>query len=176
MTDTRTQLLDAAEHSMRKRGYHAVSFRDLADDLGIKSASVHYHFRQKEDLGVALVQRYAEHVFAALSAKAAGADTPAARLAAFREVYRDALVAADEICLCGMLGAESLGLPEAVAKEVSAFFEANVAWLVQALDTNTPEPDRRKRALHIVATLQGAMMLASSLGDIGVFDEVAAQI
>lgn len=176
MTDTRTQLLDAAEHSMRKRGYHAVSFRDLAAELGIKSASVHYHFRAKEDLGVALVQRYAEHVMAALEDKARGADTPAARIAAFREVYRDALVAADEICLCGMLGAEALGLPEPVAKEVKAFFEANVEWLVNAQDTGTPDTERRSRALKIVATLQGAMMLASSLGEISVFDDVAAQI
>ncbi|MEM7426623.1 MAG: TetR/AcrR family transcriptional regulator [Pseudomonadota bacterium] len=176
MTDTRTQLLDAAEHSMRKRGYHAVSFRDLADELGIKSASVHYHFRQKEDLGVALVQRYASHVLAALELKASGADSPAARFSAFKEVYRDALVTSDEICLCGMLGAEALGLPDVVAAEVRRFFEANVTWLMEAQSDTTPEDERRQRALHIVAALQGAMMLASTLGDFGVFDEIADRI
>jgi AcrR family transcriptional regulator len=51
-------LLDAAEKRIRKCGYNAVSFRDLAVDADIKSASVHYHFPRKEDLGLALVQRY----------------------------------------------------------------------------------------------------------------------
>ena len=46
MTDTRLDILDTAEQRMRDVGYHSVSFRDLADDLGIKSASVHYHFRR----------------------------------------------------------------------------------------------------------------------------------
>ncbi len=176
MADTQAQLLDAAEHGMRKRGYHAVSFRELADELGIKSASVHYYFRQKEDLGVALVQRYAERFFSALNEKADGAGGAAGKISVFKAVYREALVTADEICLCGMLGAESLGLPEAVASEVARFFQANVGWLVTAMDETAPEPERRKRALHIVATLQGAMMLSSSLGDVGVFDEIAGQV
>ena len=55
-------LLNAAERRVRRSGYNAVSFRDLADDVGIKSASVHYHFPQKADLGVALVERYARRV------------------------------------------------------------------------------------------------------------------
>ena len=29
---------------MRRGGFHGFSFRDLAADVGIKSASVHYHF------------------------------------------------------------------------------------------------------------------------------------
>ena len=57
MSETIDRLLDAAEDGMRLRGYHAVSFRELAMALGIKSASVHYYFRQKEDLGLALVAR-----------------------------------------------------------------------------------------------------------------------
>ena len=45
---------------MRAVGYNAVSFRDLADDLKVKNASIHYHFRKKADLGVELVERYTE--------------------------------------------------------------------------------------------------------------------
>jgi TetR/AcrR family transcriptional regulator, transcriptional repressor for nem operon len=52
------QLLDATERRMRAGGYHAVSFRDVAADVGIRSASVHHHFPQKADLGTALVRRY----------------------------------------------------------------------------------------------------------------------
>ena len=54
LSKTLDKLMDAAENSVRMRGYHAVSFRDLADELGIKSSSVHHYFPRKEDLAVAV--------------------------------------------------------------------------------------------------------------------------
>ena len=166
-TDTRRRLIDAATTSVRMRGYHAVSFRDLADDLGIRSASVHYHFARKEDLGLALVEAYSAAFFDALDARERGARTTAARLRAFRDVYRDALHASEHHCLCGMLGAEARGLPAELAAAVNAFFEANVARAADALGGQ----GRAARARQFVATLQGAMMLAGSLGDPTVFDD-----
>jgi len=38
------------------RGFTAMSFRDLACDVAIKSASMDYHFPTKHDLGEALVK------------------------------------------------------------------------------------------------------------------------
>ena len=35
-------ILDAAEKRVRHAGYSKMSFRDVAKDVGIKSASVHY--------------------------------------------------------------------------------------------------------------------------------------
>ena len=171
MTDTRETLLDTAEAAIRLRGYHAVSFRDLADELGIKSSSVHYYFRQKEDLGLALVARYSQRFFADVDATAANAETAVARLRAFAAVYRNALVGSDRICLCGMLGSESSGLPDALAAAVAEFFQANIAWLSDALPSMLPAAERRKRANHMVAALQGAMMLANSLGNHKLFDQ-----
>ena len=51
------EILEVAERHMRAGGFDAVSFRDIAAEVGIKSASVHYHFPQKADLGAAVVQR-----------------------------------------------------------------------------------------------------------------------
>jgi TetR/AcrR family transcriptional repressor of nem operon len=170
MTDTREVLLDAAEDAVRLRGYHAVSFRELADTLGIKSSSVHYYFRQKEDLGLALVERYEARFFAAVDAAAANAKTPDQRVKAFGTVYRSALQQSDRICLCGMLGAESAGLPPALAKSVANFFQRNIDWLADALPPEITPAARQKKARHAVAALQGAMMLAASLDDHKVFD------
>lgn len=171
MTDTRNRLLDAAESCMRQRGYHAVSFRDLAELLDIKSASVHYHFRQKEDLGVALVERYQQRFLAAVDAKAKPSVTGSANIEAFCAVYRDALVSTDYLCLCAMLGAESKGLPTAVSAAVNGFFASNVDWLQRQFASDAAdEADARARAQSILATLQGAMMIANSIGDHAVFD------
>lgn len=176
MSETRDKLMDVAESSIRLRGYHAVSFRELADELGIKSASVHYHFRTKEDLGLALVQRYSEMFFEAVDAKAARAKVPGSRIRAFAQVYRDALVGSEQICLCGMLGAESCGLPPVVSTAVAEFFQSNIDWLIGALPTDLPLAQRRNRARHIVAALQGGMTLASSLNDHGVFDSIVQDL
>lgn len=176
MSDTIDRLLDAAETGIRLRGYHAVSFRDLADELGIKSSSVHYYFRQKEDLGLAVVERYAERVFAALHAEAANAETPAEHLAALCAVYRQALKSSDSICLCGMLGAESFGLPDKLAEAVAAFFQANIDWLVTILPQSVAAKTRREKATHILATLQGAMTVAGSLKSHKVFDDAVRDL
>jgi TetR/AcrR family transcriptional regulator, transcriptional repressor for nem operon len=176
MSATIDRLLDAAENGIRLRGYHAVSFRELADELGIKSASVHYHFRQKEDLGLALVKRYSERFFQALEALAAKATTPEEKLAAFCKVYQASLKNSDKVCLCGLLGAETGGLPEALSRAVAAFFEANIQWVAEALPRALSTKARRAKAVQTVATLQGAMMLAISLQDLTIFDAAANQV
>jgi TetR/AcrR family transcriptional regulator, transcriptional repressor for nem operon len=162
--DTQELLLDAAEARIRKSGYNAVSFRDLAADAQIKSASVHYHFPRKEDLGVALVDRYRERFFGAVAERALKARTPRERVTAFCEVYRSALKADESICLCGMLGAESPGLPPPLGDAVAAFFAANIEWLRDALDTAWSLKRREAFAVAALASLQGAMILDPAVG------------
>jgi len=174
MQDTmRTQLLDAAEMHIRKNGYNAVSFRDLADQLGIKSASVHYHFRKKEDLGLALVARYGSGFFEALERNAKTARTEAEKLDAFVKTYRRALTGSDAICLCGMLGAETTSLPEPLSQKVAEFFEANITWLIENLPAAWSKDNKTRRAQQILATLQGAMMLSINLKSASFFDAAA---
>jgi TetR/AcrR family transcriptional repressor of nem operon len=176
MNETMVRVMDAAESGIRLRGYHAVSFRELADELGIKSSSVHYYFRQKEDMGVALVKRYSDRFFADLEEKTVGARTPEDRLRAFCNAYRDALKQSDKICLCGMLGTESCGLPVVLADAVAAFFEANLAWVGDALPMELGLTERQARATQVLATLQGAMMIATSLKNHALFDDVARSL
>jgi TetR/AcrR family transcriptional repressor of nem operon len=176
MTEMNDRLLDAAEAAVRLRGYHAVSFRELADELGIKSASVHYYYRQKEDLGLALVARYQAHFFKRLDERAVGLFRFEQALAAFIAVYREALVGSDRICLCGMLGAESSGLPPPLAAAVAEFFEANIDWLDKRMPEIWPSATRRGLADSIVASLQGAMMLTASLKDHARFDTIAEEL
>jgi TetR/AcrR family transcriptional regulator, transcriptional repressor for nem operon len=174
--DTVELLLDAAESRIRKSGYNAVSFRDLAADAQIKSASVHYHFPRKEDLGVALVQRYRERFFGAVAERALRAKTPRERVAAFCDVYRSALKVDEAICLCGMLGAESPGLPPPLGEAVAGFFAANIEWLREACDPAWPRKRREAFAVVTLAALQGAMMVATTMKDARAFEQVVESI
>lgn len=167
-----TKILDIAERRMRQSGYNAVSYRDIAAEMGIKSASLHYHFQKKEDLGVALVQRYAENFSRNLFNSTIMTDTPAEELAVFVNLYRTALVDHQLVCLCAVLGAEAPGLPETVTNEVRDFFEENIHWLTERFTAlGTTHPD--KKAKTTLALLEGAMIVSSVNDDNSVFDAAA---
>src|SRR5215475_4719408 len=69
-SETAEQILDLAETLIQTRGYSAFSYQDIADSLGIRKASIHYHFASKTDLGIAVVDRYLARFGAALAAVA----------------------------------------------------------------------------------------------------------
>ena len=54
---TKTKIMDTAEGFIVQGGYNAFSFRDIAEAVGIKSASVHYHYPTKADLVSAVMVR-----------------------------------------------------------------------------------------------------------------------
>jgi TetR/AcrR family transcriptional regulator, transcriptional repressor for nem operon len=176
VSDTQQKLLDAAESRFRSDGYHGVSFRELADELEIKSSSVHYYYRRKQDLGLAVVERYATRLFEKLEDKCAFATTTRERLMAFCQVYRDAFVEQDKICLCGMLGAEKDGLPDELRKAVAGFLEGHIVWVADTMADDLGPERARARSEHIVATMQGALILAKNLSGIPLFDRIVADL
>lgn len=58
--DGRSRILDEAERLFRTRGYNAVTMRDIAREVGIRQASLYYHFPSKEQLFVAVTERMFE--------------------------------------------------------------------------------------------------------------------
>ncbi|MEM7547538.1 MAG: TetR family transcriptional regulator [Pseudomonadota bacterium] len=166
----REKILNAAETRMRAAGYNAMSFRDIAADVGVKSASVHYHFPQKEDLGVALVARYSEGQFAALANATEGVEDRMAMVQAMIDLHANAFVEGKSICLCAMLSAESVGLPARVTAEVKSFFDQSLAWLREVFGG---EPDEEMRAEAVLAALQGGLLIAAVSRDAAHFDRAA---
>ena len=79
------------------------------------------------------------------------------------------------MCLCGLFGAEVTSLPGNVAEETRIFFERNRDWLMAVLadDTRFADDDARERAaLTLIAKLQGAMIMARTMIDVGVFETI----
>ncbi|MBB1349374.1 MULTISPECIES: TetR/AcrR family transcriptional regulator [unclassified Pseudoalteromonas] len=166
-------LLKAAENKVRLGGYSNFSFRELACEVGIKSASVHYHFATKADLGAELAHQYTDSFLAALgepSELKANGKNP---IDVYTQLFRRALVTDKKMCLCGLLGAESDSLPDKVRLEVKRFFNQNLTWLSAAhLANGEPNPDQA--AIQTVSLLEGAMMISKTLDDNSYF-ELATQ-
>jgi TetR/AcrR family transcriptional repressor of nem operon len=57
---TAQRILDIAEGLVQTRGFNNFSYADIATELGITKASLHYHFPGKAELGQAIVARYAK--------------------------------------------------------------------------------------------------------------------
>lgn len=56
----RDEILQTADQLMMEKGYNAFSFYDIAEKVGIKTASIHYHFPAKKDLGIAIISQHKE--------------------------------------------------------------------------------------------------------------------
>jgi AcrR family transcriptional regulator len=73
--DSTQRILDAAEALFMDRGYSAITLRDIADELGIKQASLYYHFPAgKEQIFVAMAERLFERHREGLEGALAGAE------------------------------------------------------------------------------------------------------
>lgn len=159
MASKLADILDAAEARIRVAGYHGVSFRDVAADVGIKSASVHYHFPTKADLAAAVARRYRQRFLAAVREAQIGGMPVAA---AWEAQFRKALTEDGKMCLCGVLAAEAASLPEPVRHEAQHFFEDGLA----VLDKAHPG-----QGAALLARLEGALLLARACGRTELFDQ-----
>ena len=168
MNETAERLMDLAETHIRNAGYGGFSFRDLAAEIGIKSASVHHHFPTKATMAAAVARRYADRFFSAVAPQAN--ETAEDAIAIYRGTFKAALDRDGLMCLFGVLGAESGGLSPELAKEILSFFRR----CIEDLSRRIGGPDADARAFQVLATLEGGMMLAHAYRDVEAFDQAVA--
>lgn len=179
--DTAEQILDAAQQMVQTHGYNAFSYADLSAQVGIRKASIHYHFPSKSDLGKRLVARYRDTFRQKRDRIDRETDNPRLKLERYVQLYLDGL-RDKRLCLCGMLAADFTTLPQAVREEVKSFFEENEAWLTVVLNEGCKAGVVRCDGLAeveaqlLLAGLQGAMLVARSCGDVTRFQAIAQRL
>lgn len=176
-SDSREKILEAAKRMAQAHGYTGLSVRDLAEDVGIKAASLYYHFPSKGDLAAAVAKRYWEDSANYLDGILAETpDDPGRSLHRYPETFRWALENDNRMCLCSFMGAEYDDLPEPLKKEVQTFADINVAWLSKVLSAaGVVDPhESEARARAIFAAVVGAQLMARSRSDISLYDTLIA--
>jgi TetR/AcrR family transcriptional repressor of nem operon len=173
-TNTAQRMLDTAEGLVQVRGFNGFSYADVADELQITRASLHYHFRGKAELGHALMTRYATRFAEALQGIDRDFPAPPQKLHAYVGLYRNVLER-DRMCLCGILAAEYQTLPDAMREAITRFFEDNEIWLTDVLARGQGDGSLsidgppRDTAQMIVSGLEGAMLVARTHGGLTQF-------
>jgi TetR/AcrR family transcriptional regulator, transcriptional repressor for nem operon len=180
-TAAATAILDVAERLAQTRGYNGFSYADIAAQLGVTKASLHYHFPSKAELGRALIGRYHALFGAALDAIDQQTKEPREKLQRYVGLY-DSVLSNERMCLCGMLAAEYATLPAPMQQGLTSFFDANERWLSAVLEVGLrtgafvfKEP-ANERARVILGALEGAMLVARSYGNPRRFRAAAAYV
>lgn len=165
------RILDAAERLCQTRGFNGFSFRDLAEIVGIRSASIHYHFPTKADLGKALIIRYRHKIETVMSEIERKEPTVAGRLRRFAGVLREMLRDENRLCLCGVLAAEAGTISDDMKAELRRFFEGCEQWLTKELHAGRQKGELSfagspaAAACTVLSALEGAMMTSRAFGD-----------
>ena len=175
--DTRRELLDLAETLVRTRGYNGFSYRDLAEQIGIKTASIHYHFPSKGNLGEALIENEREVFARNLAQLDAAEKDPRRRLERFIQLFQATTIGCDNrMCLGAMLAVEQETVPEAVGQAVRRLFAANEDWLATLLEEGRKKRQFRFKgpadaaARFLFSSLEGALLTARAFHDTGRFE------
>lgn len=166
-TNAYDQILDVAEDLVQKVGFNAFSYADIAEKIGIKKASIHYHFPAKTDLGKAMMARHRLRVSEFLANLIIVNKNCKDILGIYlKNIFASTYEAESKMCLGGMLAADVVTLDQAIQSEVKAFFHVNEEWLKKLLIQGkkkgefkfTEEPSAI--AKQILATIEGTLLLA----------------
>lgn len=177
-SSTAQRILDVAERLVQSQGYNGFSYADIAAELGVTKAGLHYHFASKAELGEALIERYSARFTEALEGIDGTSSGAGAKLHAYAALYADVL-RGDRMCLCGMLAAEYQTLPPPMRDSVIRFFDRNVAWLASVLADGRAHAtlsfggSPADAAQTVLGALQGAMLVARPYRDLARFEAVA---
>lgn len=171
-------ILDAAERRAQSFGFNGFSYADIADELKVTTATIHYHFSAKTDLGADLLHRYSERFSNALAGILRRERSAAAQLRAYAKLYEDVLCEG-RLCLCGILAAEYATLPAQMREQIVAFFASNEAWLANVLRSGRERGElrfvgeARDHAMAIICGLEGALLVARAYGGVERFRAAA---
>lgn len=176
---TAERILDVAESLVRTRGYNGFSYSDIAEALGISKPTIHHHFATKEELAKALVETYSRNFSEALRQIGTSPAPSLDKLRGYIELYAAALQE-NKMCLFGMLATEHEAFSPALRSQLSAAFDAQYVWLSELLAAGRDKAELQfpgtpiQHAHLIVTNLQGALLVAKSLGSTQPFDSTAS--
>ena len=179
MNATADRILDAGQELIQTGGFSAMSFQDIASEVGIRKPSIIHHFPTKAELGVAIIRRYRD-TFAAqlqqISEEPAKSSWDA--LEFYFSPYLFLASTPDKVCLCGALAGEIPVLPEVMRVEVKQFIEAHQRWLEEILREGVKRGelvliDSPKSLSRVIFnSLQGSLLFRRSTGDVSQLKEI----
>ena len=183
---TREAVIAAATRLIHVHGYNATSLDDVLRESGVGPGNFYYHFKSKEDLGYAILDKIV-HGFLERTLEPCFADAEAPPLGQIRCFLDRVLQAQRERncvggCVMGNLASELSDVHEGFRTRLATLFTAWQARLASALDSArrrgelAPASEPEALARFVVASLEGAILLAKVSKDIRVMEQCVTEL
>ncbi|MEK5406712.1 TetR/AcrR family transcriptional regulator [Paenibacillus sp. FSL W8-0439] len=178
--NTLQEIMDIGLTLVQERGYNGFSYADIADAIGIRKASIHYHFPSKQDLVQAVLIRYRKEFMDKLQQIKDQPSSGKQKIESFFGLYRETLENNTKLCLCSMMAAELNSFPTEIRDELNKFFEANTVWSQQVLEKGKLDGEfsftnpALEQAKALIAFVQGAQLLSRTSGNIEYYDSLVS--
>lgn len=165
---TREVIIDKADQYIRNNGYNAFSFKDISNDIGIKTASIHYHFPTKSDLGVATIKEHIARTEALK--KRVASESPQIKLEAFLAVQTQ-IKLENKVCIVGSLATDLNTLDDAIKAELQLFAKIVLEWITEILIEGKElkifdfQMEPRTKAIMIITNMVAIVQLSRLTND-----------
>jgi len=179
----RDRIIEAAMELFWAKGYNSTSIADILSRTQLNSGSLYHAFPGKQDILIAVLERYREGLYPMLVEPAwSGVDDPIERIFALLAKYRWLILETE--CTYGCpIGSLALELHEAdpvvrqlLADNFAGWVGAIERCLEDAGDSLPRDLDRRAMAEFVLTTMEGGVMQARTHRDVGHFDRGVAML
>lgn len=165
-SETRRQIVEVADRLFYENGYEATSFADIARDVGLSRGNFYYHFKTKDEILDAVIERRAATVRALLDGWGDAGESPADRIRSFVRILvenRTKIMAHG--CPIGTLCNELSKLEHAAKDDAARLFALFRTWLAAQFAALGHEVEADALALHLLMRSQGVAALATAFRD-----------
>lgn len=167
-SDTKSRLLDVAQDLIQRNGVNGMSFQDLSNQVGIRKASVHYHFGSKAELISTLLKQnidcFGEKLDIIRDTRSSGKTKLKRYFNLFGEGFKTGQQGKG--CLFGMLMAEVQSVNNDCRGYLSQFQSLNVEFIETILMAGKDDGSFRNNinlnntATLIFSALEGCLLVA----------------
>lgn len=160
---TRSNIVSAADRLFYEHGFEHTSFADVAEDVGISRGNFYYHFKSKDQILDAVVERRLADRQAMLDRWEFEGQSPQRRIESFIRILlvNEAKIRAYG-CPVGTLFLEMSKLDHDGKEGARRIFDLFRIWLSRQFTLMGRPEDADELAMHILARSQGVATLANA--------------
>jgi AcrR family transcriptional regulator len=166
MSSTRDRIVESADDLFYRQGFEHTSFSDVAAAVNISRGNFYHHFKSKDDILTAVIERRLAHTRGMLQQWESEAQTPEARIGCFIEILiRNRAKITLYGCPVGTLSAELAKLAHPSLAGANELFNLFRDWLARQFILLGRTDDADALAMHVLARSQGVATLAAAFND-----------
>lgn len=180
-TQTRDRLIEVARQLFHKQGYRSTGLAQILREAEVNAGSLYYFFPSKEDLLVAVLEKYRELLRPMVIEPAfEGAGDPLERIFAVLDGYRNRLVESGcrEGCPIGNLALEMSDhhprVRERVAENFTAWRDAVEGCVAELADRLPEAVDAAQLAGFVLTVMEGGVMQARAYASLEPYENAVS--